>query len=240
MTFSNLLFDSNDDFTFSDDESLPDADVPKDNVKFFSSPLFEFDDEYISSEVNPLFNEELEDIKRNKSCFSNLDDPDLSVTPLSDTNEDECFDPRGDIDEINAFLDMDISMDIEDGYYDFEGDIVYLESFLINDTIPNFPLEVFLDHDLRSLKDELDANDLKSMVKIFDPDISTNSFYSLEPVAYENQMEIYSSTCFVPYITMIWGEIAPDYEDSRARGFVLRQLDLQYLACLYGNPISEI
>ncbi|GJT96838.1 reverse transcriptase domain-containing protein [Tanacetum coccineum] len=155
VTFSNLLFDSNDDFTSSDDESLPDEDVPKDNVKIYSNPLFEFDDEYISSEVNPLFNEELEDIESNESC---------------------------DIDEINAFLNMDISMDIEDDYYDLEGDIVYLESFLIKDTIPNFPPKVFLDHDLRNLKDELDANDLKSMVKNFDPGIFAYSFYSLNPV----------------------------------------------------------
>ncbi|GJR65301.1 hypothetical protein Tco_0011366 [Tanacetum coccineum] len=32
----------------------------------------------------------------------------------------------------------------------------------------------------------------------------------------------------------------PDYEDSCARGFVHRLLDLQSFACLYGNPISEI
>ncbi|GKA43695.1 zinc knuckle CX2CX4HX4C containing protein [Tanacetum coccineum] len=163
VTFSNPLFDLNDDFTSSDDESLSDEDVPVDNVKIYSNPLFEFDDEYISSDVIPLFDEVLEDIESNDSYVSNLDEPALLVTPLSDANEDESFDPGGDIDEINAFLDMDISMDIEDGYYDLEGDIVYLESFLINDTIPNFPPEVFLDHDLRSLKDELDANDLKSI-----------------------------------------------------------------------------
>ncbi|GJX00446.1 hypothetical protein Tco_0184359 [Tanacetum coccineum] len=40
VTFSNLLFDSNDDFTFIDDESLSDEDVPKDNVKIYSNPLF--------------------------------------------------------------------------------------------------------------------------------------------------------------------------------------------------------
>ncbi|GKC12369.1 reverse transcriptase domain-containing protein, partial [Tanacetum coccineum] len=91
----------------------------------------------LENEVNPLFDEELEDIEINESCFSNLDDPNLSVTPLSATNEDECFDPGGDIDEINDFHDMDISMDIEDGIYDLEGDIVYLESLIINDTIPN-------------------------------------------------------------------------------------------------------
>ncbi|GKB28716.1 hypothetical protein Tco_0868117 [Tanacetum coccineum] len=55
MTFSNPLFDSNDDFTSSDDESLSDEDVPKDNFKIYSNPLFKFDDKYISSDVNPLF-----------------------------------------------------------------------------------------------------------------------------------------------------------------------------------------
>ncbi|GKA69769.1 reverse transcriptase domain-containing protein [Tanacetum coccineum] len=50
-TFSNPLFDSNDDFTSSDDESLSDEDIPKDNVKIYSNPLFEFDDEYISSDI---------------------------------------------------------------------------------------------------------------------------------------------------------------------------------------------
>ncbi|GKE15235.1 hypothetical protein Tco_1422812, partial [Tanacetum coccineum] len=41
------------------------------------------------------------------------------------------------IDEIDAFLDIDVSTDLEDGYHDSEGDIIYLESFLINNTIPN-------------------------------------------------------------------------------------------------------
>nr|GEU75731.1 hypothetical protein [Tanacetum cinerariifolium] len=93
MTFSNPLFVSNDDFTSSDDESLSNEDVPEDNLKIYSNPFFEFDDEYISSEVNPLFNEVLEDIENKDSYDSNLDEPDLLVTPLSDANEDECFDP---------------------------------------------------------------------------------------------------------------------------------------------------
>nr|GEY91842.1 hypothetical protein [Tanacetum cinerariifolium] len=45
MTFFNPLFDSNDDFTYSNDESLCDEDVLEDNVKIYSNPLFEFDDE---------------------------------------------------------------------------------------------------------------------------------------------------------------------------------------------------
>ncbi|GJS96208.1 hypothetical protein Tco_0803176 [Tanacetum coccineum] len=80
----------------------------------------------------------------------------------------EGLDPGGDIDEIDAFLDIDVFTDIEDGYHDSEGDIIYLESFLINNTIPSLPLEVYLDHDPRSLKDEPDNDELESMVKVFD------------------------------------------------------------------------
>ncbi|GJV31769.1 hypothetical protein Tco_1392169 [Tanacetum coccineum] len=234
-------------FFLCDNESLSDEDVPED-VKIYSNPLFEFDDEYISSDVNPLFDEVLEDIECKDSYDSNLDESTFLVTPLSDSNKDEClapsddiellphpdpsisivsilegftdeppleenddlfdleskgnewkkilydapiddviFDPGGDIDEINAFLDIDISTDIEDGYHDSEGDILYLESLLSNDTILTLPPKVFLDHDPRSLGD---INDLKIM------------------------------DC-------------PDFEDSRARGFVHRPLDLQSFACVY-------
>ncbi|GKF62262.1 hypothetical protein Tco_0182316, partial [Tanacetum coccineum] len=202
----------------------------------------------------------------------------LQVTPLSKANGDECFDPEGDIDKIDAFLDIDVSTDIEDGYHDSERYIIYLESLLINDTISNLPLEVFLDHDPRWLKNERDNNDLKSMVKVFNPVIHEKiisptyvrlsfedrhyfsltfviriflpylsysmdsslllssgsedtifdpanfvfSCYSVEPVVShrsgtfmcfnvylnilnESPMEIFSSTCFVPNITIIWG-----------------------------------
>nr|GEY41861.1 hypothetical protein [Tanacetum cinerariifolium] len=104
VTFSNPLFDSNDDFTSSDDESLSDEDVPKDNFKIYSNPLFDFDDEYISSDVNPLFDEVLDDIECKVSYDSNLDESALLVTPLSDSNEDECLDPGGDVDKIELLL----------------------------------------------------------------------------------------------------------------------------------------
>ncbi|GKB14656.1 hypothetical protein Tco_0848579 [Tanacetum coccineum] len=171
VPFSNPLFDSNDDFTSSDDESLPEEDVQEENFKIYSNPLFEFDDNYISSNVSPLFNEVLEEVENKDSYVSNFNEPALLVTPFSDANEDECFDVGGDIDEIDAFLDIDVSMDVEDGYHDSEGDIIYLECLLTNDTTHNLPPELFLDHDPRSLKDELDNVDLKSMVKVFDPGI---------------------------------------------------------------------
>ncbi|GJX60625.1 hypothetical protein Tco_0292015 [Tanacetum coccineum] len=77
----------------------------------------------------------------------------------SHIEEDECFDPGGEINKIDAFLDMNISTDIENGYHDSEGDIIYLESLLINDTISNLSPEVFLDHDPKNLKDEPDNED---------------------------------------------------------------------------------
>nr|GEZ45968.1 hypothetical protein [Tanacetum cinerariifolium] len=47
-TFSNHLFDYNDDFTSSDDESLPHEDVPVEEFKIYSNPLF--DEDEISSD----------------------------------------------------------------------------------------------------------------------------------------------------------------------------------------------
>ncbi|GJU48667.1 hypothetical protein Tco_1218222 [Tanacetum coccineum] len=95
--------------TSGSDKSLSDEDVPEDNVKIYSNPLFEFDDEYISSDVNPLFDEVLENIESKDSYVSNLDEPALLVTPLFDANEDEYFDPGGDADEIEFLLHRDPS-----------------------------------------------------------------------------------------------------------------------------------
>ncbi|GKB89238.1 hypothetical protein Tco_0961510 [Tanacetum coccineum] len=174
-------------------------------IKIYSNPFFEFDEEYISSDVNPLFNEVLEDIENKDSYVSNLDEPALLVTPLSDADEDECFDPRGDIDEIDAFLDTDVSTDIEDSYHDWEGDIIYLESLLINDIIPNLPPEVFLDHDPRSLKDEPNNHKLKSMVKVFDPGIHgkiSSPTYVRLPFEDRHYLSLtYVIRIFLPYFT---------------------------------------
>ncbi|GJU00927.1 hypothetical protein Tco_1111265 [Tanacetum coccineum] len=255
VTFSNPLFNSNDDFTSSDDESLSDEDVSEDKVKIYSNPLFEFGDEYISSDINPLFDEVLENNESKDSYVSNLDEPALLVTPLSDDNEDECFDLGDDIDEIKACLisnsillgiddanfdpegdilllkkllnddlssplppkelyfeelkliksSIDTSQDFEDDYHDSEGDIIYLECLLIDDTIPNLIPEVFLDHDPRSLKDELDKKDLKSVVKVFDPEIYDKKISpTYVSLSFEDRHYLsftYVIRIFLPYFT---------------------------------------
>ncbi|GKF42877.1 hypothetical protein Tco_0126219, partial [Tanacetum coccineum] len=168
----------------------------------FSNPLFEFDVNFNSSDINPLFDEVLEDIECKDSYDSNLDESTFLVTPLFYSNKDEClapgdnieiqlhhdpstpmksvasilegfiddspfeenddlfdlecksndwkrilYDPGGDNDEIDAFLAIEVPTYIEEGYYDSEGDILYLESLLSNDNTHNLSSGVFFYHE---------------------------------------------------------------------------------------------
>ncbi|GJY41469.1 hypothetical protein Tco_0428739, partial [Tanacetum coccineum] len=197
--------------------------VPRDDSVTFSNPLFEFDVNFNSSDINPLFDEVLEDIECKDFYDSNLNESTFLVTTLSYFNKDEClapgdnieillhhdpstpmksiasilegfindphfkenddlfdlkckmndwkrilydapidkaecFDPRGDNDEIDAFLAIEVPMYIEEGYYDSEGDVIYLESLLSDDTTHNLSPEVFFDpepqHDTFSPKSD--------------------------------------------------------------------------------------
>nr|GFA73519.1 hypothetical protein [Tanacetum cinerariifolium] len=58
-TFSNLLFKDDDNFDSSDDESLPDADVPAEEFKIYLNPLCD-EDKINSDKLDPhCFNEEI-------------------------------------------------------------------------------------------------------------------------------------------------------------------------------------
>ncbi|GJU62510.1 hypothetical protein Tco_1244345 [Tanacetum coccineum] len=61
-TFSNLLFD---DSTSSDDESSHEEDIHEISFKTYSNPLFDLDEEIISSEFNPIHNEDLDSTPKN-------------------------------------------------------------------------------------------------------------------------------------------------------------------------------
>ncbi|GJS30627.1 hypothetical protein Tco_0491247 [Tanacetum coccineum] len=137
-----------------DDKSFLKKDVQEENFQVYSNPLFEFNDNYNSSDINPLFNEILEDVESKDSNVSNFDEPVLLNTPLFD--EDECFDPGGEIDKIDAFMDA---------YNNSKGDVIEI----LHNTTHNLFLEVFFDYDPRSLKDEPDNDDLMTKDEVFDP-----------------------------------------------------------------------
>ncbi|GKA60833.1 hypothetical protein Tco_0760240 [Tanacetum coccineum] len=80
---------------FADELTLPKKVVHEENFQVYSNPLFEFDDNFTSSNENPLFNEIDEDVKNKNSNISNSDEPVLLNTPLFDKVESS--DPEDDI-----------------------------------------------------------------------------------------------------------------------------------------------
>ncbi|GJW60059.1 reverse transcriptase domain-containing protein [Tanacetum coccineum] len=130
---------------FADELTLLKKGVHEENFQVYSNPLFEFDDNFTFSNENPLFNEMVEDVENENSNVSNSDEPVVFNTPLSD--KVKCSDPEDDIDEIDAFLAMEVSSNFEEGYFDSEGDIIFLENLLSDDTTYNLAPEVISNHE---------------------------------------------------------------------------------------------
>ncbi|GJZ00089.1 hypothetical protein Tco_0517518 [Tanacetum coccineum] len=125
MTFSNPLFDSNDDFTSSDGELFSNEDVPEEKLKIYSNPLF--DEEIISTKIDSHhFNAE-SDLK--ESLLNRDTSISFSLSPIPVEGSDSLMK------EIDIFLAPDdlIPMGIENDDYDSEGDI--LEELLNNDSL---------------------------------------------------------------------------------------------------------
>ncbi|GJT93165.1 hypothetical protein Tco_1082010 [Tanacetum coccineum] len=228
VTFSNPLFDSNDNFTSSDDESLSDKDVSENNVKIYSNPLFEFDNEYISSDVNILFDEVLENIKSGGVdeiellLHHNPSTLNISVASILEgfTDEppleenDDLFDLKSKENEWKKIL-YDATMDdlmteekvFNPGIHETFCSPTYVrlpfeDSHYLSLT---YVIQIFLPYFTYPVGSPFLLSSGSKDI-IFDPNIFAYSFYSLEPVAYESPMEICSSTCFDPNIMMIWGE----------------------------------
>ncbi|GKD02731.1 hypothetical protein Tco_1177705, partial [Tanacetum coccineum] len=208
--------ESEDTFRSDSKNVLPSCDdffsinIPRDDSMTFSNPLFEFDVIFNSSDINPLFDEVLEDIECKDSYDSNLDESIFLITPLSDSNKDECLAPGDDIeillhhdpstpmksvasilegfiddppfkenddlfdlecdnDEIDAFLAIEVPTYIKEGYYDSEGDVIYLESLLSDYTTHNLSLEVFFNHEPQHIKNESNNDTLITFCPKSDP-----------------------------------------------------------------------
>ncbi|GKC19229.1 hypothetical protein Tco_1021379 [Tanacetum coccineum] len=130
---------------FADELTLLKKGVHEENFQVYSNPLFEIDDNFTSSNENPLFNEMVEDVENENSNVTSSDESVFFNTLLSD--KVKCFDRGVDIDEINAFLAMEVSSNFEEGYFDSEGDVIFLESLLSDDTTHNLAPEVISDHE---------------------------------------------------------------------------------------------
>ncbi|GJR70969.1 hypothetical protein Tco_0017034 [Tanacetum coccineum] len=185
------------------DESLSDEDVPEDNVKIYSNPLFKFDDEYISSEVNPLFDEVLENIESKDSYVSNLDEPALLVTHLSNFNEDECFDPGGNVDEIKFLLHRDPSTPKLSVASILEG-FTYEPPLEENDDL--FDLES-KENEWKKILYDAPIDDLMTEDKVFNPGILEKFFsptYVSLPFEDRHYLSLkYVILIFLPYFTYL-------------------------------------
>ncbi|GKD13668.1 hypothetical protein Tco_1198075 [Tanacetum coccineum] len=128
-TFSNPLFDCNDDFTSSDDKSLSNEDVPMENFKIYSNPLFD-DEEIISTKIDPhYFNAE-----------SNLIESLLNRDTLIDSS------PKFDylLEEFSgelAHIDP-IPPGIEEADFDLEEEIRLVENLSYDNSSPRPPEEL--------------------------------------------------------------------------------------------------
>ncbi|GJU71603.1 hypothetical protein Tco_1263008, partial [Tanacetum coccineum] len=122
----NILFDK----VLKDIECKDSYDFNLDESTFLVTPLSISNKDECLEENDDLFDLE---------CKTNDWKRILYNAPIDKT---ECFDPRGDNNEIDAFLAIKVPTYIEEGYYDSEGDALYLESLLNDDTTHNLSLTV--------------------------------------------------------------------------------------------------
>ncbi|GJW31830.1 hypothetical protein Tco_0051862 [Tanacetum coccineum] len=222
-TFSNPLFDSDNDFSSNDDESFSDEDVLK---EIYSNPLF--DEEIISDKIDASITSSPKFILLPLEQFSGeLAHIDLIPPRINEDN----LDPEGDIHlveshvlkysscpkfaDLDSFLSNPTPIDdliTEDKVFDPE---IHEKSFsptFVKLTFEDrhyfpitFVIRIFLSY-FTYLVDSLFPLSFGSEDTIFDPDIFTFHFSSLKSVAYENLMVIFPFFCFCPKDKGIQGE----------------------------------
>nr|GEW33457.1 hypothetical protein [Tanacetum cinerariifolium] len=125
MTFSNPLFDNNDDLTSSDDESLFE-EVPIEEFKVYSNPLFD-DDEINSDKLDPhCFNVESDFVESllNRDTF-------IESSPKFNFLLKEF---SGELTHINP--------EIKEADFDFEEEIRLIENLMYDNSSPRLPKEL--------------------------------------------------------------------------------------------------
>ncbi|GKA93040.1 hypothetical protein Tco_0815026 [Tanacetum coccineum] len=170
LTFSNPLFN---DSASSNDKSSHEEVTHEMSFITYLNPLFDLDEEIISSEFNPIHNEVLDSISKNDHFDAK------SYLPKSPLNHNTLivFSPRNDpLDhEFTGEIIINPSR-IAREHEEYIRDVFYLEKLLIDDTTHNLFPEVLFDHEPQCFKDESEFDTLKNMVKTFDPGIYEKTF----------------------------------------------------------------
>ncbi|GJW04446.1 reverse transcriptase domain-containing protein [Tanacetum coccineum] len=254
-TFSNPLFDADDDFSSSDNESYSDEDVPK---KIYSNPLFneeiiftKIDSHHFNVEsdlIESLLNRDILIVSSPKfdSLLEEFSGELAHIDLISPEIDEADFDPEEEIcfvkklidslmEEIDIFLALDDSIPpgIKNDDYDSEGDILFLEELLSNDplSLPRNELfhfdRYYVPSSPRATEKPPDDDDV-----YFDIEPDTGVFTKVvDDISDNSTRELYVYVPNVlPTLPNLSPMIAPDYEASHARGFVLRSLEFQSLA----------
>nr|GEV13480.1 hypothetical protein [Tanacetum cinerariifolium] len=143
-TFSNPLFKDDDNFDSSDDESLPDEDVPAEEFKIYSNPLCD-EDKINSAKLDPhCFNEEIRLIENllydnsfprpPEELNAEIADTIIKFIPLLPILVQDGNSQQEEIDIVTETDDV-LPPSIENFANDPEGDIRFLEELLIDDSI---------------------------------------------------------------------------------------------------------
>nr|GEX85731.1 putative ribonuclease H-like domain-containing protein [Tanacetum cinerariifolium] len=147
-TFSNHLFDCNDDFTSSDDKSLSNEDVMIENFKIYLNSLFD-EEESIYTKIDPhYFNAEsnfLESLLNQDTLIDSSSKFDFlleefsgelaHIDPIPPGIKDADIDIEEEIRLVKNCYDL-MPPGSENDDYDSKGDIYILEELLSNDTHP--------------------------------------------------------------------------------------------------------
>nr|GEX18638.1 hypothetical protein [Tanacetum cinerariifolium] len=281
-TFSSSLFDADDIFSSSDDESFSDED------EFFGE-LAHIN--LIPSGINEAHFDPEEDIRRVEKLLCDNSSPRPPEEHNSENSDAviESFSPspipvEGSdslIEEIDNFLTPDDSIPpgIENDDYDSERDILFLEELLSNDSpslpenesfhfdVPSSPrppakppdVGIYFEPNTRLLTAKVvDISECYVFIpRIFPTQptlclvIDTLLLFSSEnkdkvhllfhrgfkdfQLIFDSPMMIYEGN--VPTLEVL---ISLNFEDSRARGFVLRSLDLDILSFIMGIQYSNL
>ncbi|GJV97661.1 hypothetical protein Tco_1549238 [Tanacetum coccineum] len=268
-TFSNPLFD---DSTSSDDESSHEEVIHEMSFKNYLSPLFDLDEEIISSEFNPIHNEDLDSTPKNDrfdtesyllesllnhdtlmasspkidSLFDEFVGELITIPPRIINRENEEY-----ISLLERLLYDNSSPRSPDDFHAFPNTII--------ESLPTFPIPVDDSDDNSTSLPEFES----FHVDYPDSGYSTIDVVEDIPADVPNILPTYPTLHmdfdFIPsyndlgsdlnvsspfgdrnkiYDLGICIEDFPDFDDSRARGFVLHSLEFHILSFILGIPIS--